>query len=468
MTMTCEVAEKIYVHHPTQEMLSWCMENLILPNPDYAKKERMGLWVGNTPREYFLYEKVADNVLLPFGCLQELHERFPDMPMRSRICRAERFSFESHINPYPYQENAIQAILERRNGVLVMPCGSGKTQTALEAVSRIGMRTLWLTHTQDLLTQSMNRAKAVYGAGKDCYGTITGGKVNVGRGITFATVQTAAKIDLTPYRDEFGCIIVDECHRAVGSPTRAMQFFKVLSNLSCRYKIGLTATPKRADGLSKMMFSLIGGVAHEVTREAVADTTCPVFVKQVKSGYVPNLDIALAGDGTINYAGLVDDLTHNDSRMEFVLDIIRDLPKESPALILANRVEYLQTLQKKCGRRSICLSGMGASKAAKEQRKAALQQLNAGEIDCLFATYQLAKEGLDVPNLRYVIFATPEKDESTVIQAAGRVARKYPGKDIGTVIDIVDDFGMLVGWAKRRKGIYTRKLGFAVDDGVGM
>jgi hypothetical protein len=61
-----------------------------------------------------------------------------------------------------------------------------------------------------------------------------------------------------------------------------------------------------------------------------------------------------------------------------------------------------------------------------------------------------------------VVFATPEKDEATVIQAAGRVARRHEGKEKGTVIDFVDDFGMFIGWARRRKSIYESKLGFNV------
>lgn len=457
------VREKISIYDPTPEMRSWCRERLVIENPEYVKKQNMGLWTGNIPRQFFLYEEVGKTcIVLPFGCLHEIHERFPDMEFRSRISRAECFQYDSRINLYPYQENAVQAILGARNGILVMPCGSGKTQTALEAVSRIGMRALWITHTQDLLTQSLNRAKSVYECNPGNCGTITDGRIKIGSGITFATVQTASKVDLTPYRDEFGCVVVDECHKAIGGPTKCMQFYKVLSSLSARYKIGLTATPKRGDGLSRMMFALIGDVVHEVSREEVAGTTCPVEVRQIETGYVPDMNMALCGDGTINYAGLVEDMTHNQKRFSAVLSVIKDIPEGMPALALANRVEYLQRLSQQCGKKSICLSGMGTSKKARQERKDALASLNAGEIDCLFATYQLAKEGLDVPNLRYVVFATPEKDEATVIQAAGRVARKADGKDKGTVIDLVDDFGMLYGWAKKRRNIYVNKLEFSI------
>lgn len=460
--MQGEVAEKIIIREPNKELRDWCKETLIINNPEYAKKQAMGLWTGNIPRQFCLYEEVGDSIILPFGCLYNLHERFPDMPLESHIMRSEGFSYLSRINTYPYQEKAVEAVLERKNGVLVMPCGSGKTQTALEAVDRIGMRCLWITHTQDLLNQSMNRAKSVYDAAFDSYGTITEGKVKIGRGITFATVQTASKVDLTPYRNEFGVIIVDECHKAVGSPTKAMQFYRVLSSLSCRYKIGLTATPKRSDGLSDMMFALLGGIIHEVSREEVAGNTCPVEVMPVRTGYMPSMDMALCGDGTINYAGLVADLTGNVNRFQLVLDHINRYAHRGAMLVLGNRVEYLKQLCKEYTQgKAVCLSGAGNSKTAKAERKAALNALNEGELDCVFATYALAREGLDVPNLRYVVFSTPEKDPTTIEQASGRVGRKADGKSYGTVIDFVDEFGMYKGWWKKRLSVY-KKLGYVI------
>lgn len=807
--MWAEVSNKIYVYDPTPAMLEWCRITLVVDNPEYMKRERMGLWVGNTPREFRLYEKANGLIAIPFGCLQKIHAAFPEMPLKGRIRPQDGLDYDSHINLYGYQQNAVEAILRAKNGVLVMPCGAGKglpintkictpigwkrngdlqvgddvigangkatkvtgifdrgkvdaykitfsdgvktvcdkdhlwtvqkqsqraeshnwnvmdaqsiyehyqnmkcrsqylyipivepvefcryserelpmnpwllgfllgdgcfqksmitmstseedlrqkviniidkeynalewltyvgkydwrfcggytfhnikalglnqkhsyekfipkeylygsvgtrlavlqglfdadgyvnngrtfeyctvskqladdvvfiieslggtakvsektpkytyvgekrtgrkayriffklyhfkpftskkhsaayrerthykeayriikkiepcepiisrcitvgakdqlyvtehfvvthnTQTALETVARVGARTLWLTHTQDLLNQSMSRAKSVLGIDASSYGTITAGKVDIGRGITFATVQTACKIDLAQYRDEWGLIIVDECHRAVGTPTKMMQFYKVLSQLSCRYKIGLTATPKRNDGMSRTMFCLLGGVAHEVTREEVAHTTCPVEVQQIETDYRPDTDVVLCGDGTINYSGLVKDLTGNAERFRLVADKVEECAKSGSVLVLANRVDYLERMDSRIkGVKSVCLSGMGQSKKAKTERKMALKALNDGEIDVLFATYQLAAEGLDCPNLRYVVFATPEKNERIVEQASGRVGRKSEGKKCGTVIDFIDNFGMYKGWAKKRESVY-KKLGYVI------
>lgn len=455
------VGNKIFAEDFNSDLVQWCEENLVIDNPEFIKKERLGLWTGGTVRKIGLYEKDGNTLVIPFGCIARLRRQFSGFPFYSRISAQKGFSYRSGIKPYDYQEDAVQAALEVKNGVIVAPCGSGKTQIGLEIVARLGAKTLWLTHTQDLLNQSMDRAKGVFDTWG--YGTITGGKVNIGESITFATVQTMTKLDLSQYRDTWDCIIVDECHRCIGSPTRVMQFYKVLSNLACRYKFGLTATPKRADGLEKSMFALLGDVIHEILPEEVKSTTCPVFVDVVKSPYVPDPKKITLGDGTINYASLINELTHDPERFDMVVYFIDKLEAEAPMLVLANRVEYLERLAKACSKRAVCLSSMGNSKTAKAERKDALQRLNNGDLDVVFATYQLAKEGLDVPNLRYVIFATPEKDSTTVAQAAGRAGRKAEGKKQGTVIDIVDNFGMLYGWYKKRRTVY-KKLGYTFID----
>lgn len=459
--MLIEVSNKLYIRNPTQEVRDYCKNNLVVFNPDYAKKERMGLWLGNTPKTFSLFEQWGDDLVLPFGCLWTLHD-MQEARFKSHIGALRRFDYKADISLYEYQKSAVEAAYGRKNGIVVMPCGSGKTQTGLALISKIGGRALWLTHTQDLLNQSMNRAKTLYGC-RNGYGTITGGKVNIGDGITFATVQTMAKLDLQQYKDVWDVIVVDECHKAVGSPTRMMQFYTVLSNLCARYKYGLTATPKRADGLERSMFALLGDTIYEVTRETVADTTCPIVVRCVETGYYPNLDVVLLGDGTINYASLVEDLTENAERLKKVKKMLDSIPSGEPIMVLGSRVDYLKRLCDAYSGRGVCLSGMGASKAAKAERKQALMDLNSGKIDCLFATYKLAKEGLDVPNLKYLVLATPEKDETTVIQSVGRVGRKAPGKLHGTVIDLVDSgFGMYKGWAKKRIGFY-KKIGAEVE-----
>lgn len=459
------VREKLIVKNPEKAVAEYCRDRLVLDNPDYYKKERLGKWTGDTPKTISLYERDGADLWLPFGCLNDLwkmHTVLEDYDF-SRFLLFPRVKYESGINLYPYQKKAVEAALKGKNGLIVMPCGAGKTQVGMEIIARLQCRTLWLTHTQDLLNQSKARAESVLTV-DGTIGTITAGKVNIGTHITFATVQTMAKIDSTLYKDCFDCLIVDECQHCAGSPTRVTQFYKVVSSICCRYKFGLTATPKRSDGLQRSMFALLGDKLHEVTREEVAETTCPVKVISLNTRYTPDYDAVLNGDGTLNYSLLVDAMCENEDRLEMVSVVINEFT--GPSMVLANRVKYLQALCERAeseGLRCVCLSGKGQSKKAKEERKAALRMLNDGELDIVFATYQLAKEGLDVPNLLRVFFATPEQDETTVIQSVGRVGRKAEGKPYGIVYDFIDDFGMYRSWAKKRKGYY-KKIGAEVRE----
>lgn len=461
--MRAVLSNVITVDQTNEIIMKFCEDNLVIDNPEYLTKLKLGKWLGNTPSKLYLYEKRGDKLIIPFGCRKHIEDILDyyggcmDVEYIGDDIITRGYNYHSNIKLYPYQQKVSDAMVEAGNGIIVMPCGSGKTQTALHCVARLCGKTLWLTHTQDLLNQSMSRAKQCFDCDKSAYGTITAGKVDISEGITFATVQTMCKLDLSQYRKEWDTIIVDECQHCCGTPTKVTQFYKVINSLYAMNKFGLTATPKRSDGLDKSMYALLGDIIIEVDKNEVSERTCPVRVKSVETGYFPDTDSVLNGDGTINYTLLTDNLINDDERFSKAVAVI-NTECRSYSMVLANRVSYLQRLQEAYKGKSICLSALGTSKQAKEERKEALRKLNDGEIDCLFATYQLAAEGLDCPNLKYVVFATPEKNERTVTQAVGRVARKAVGKECGTVIDFIDGFGMYKGWAKKRIGYY-KKLG---------
>lgn len=458
-------SNKLYVEEPTSYIKQFVKDRLTFANPDYAILEKMGKWTGGTPKEIVLYEKIGDNLVLPFGVLNIVRNNFTDSSTKfyGKFANNGKRNIPSRIKLYDYQERVVSKALVAKNGVIVMPCGSGKTQSALELASRLGKRTLWLTHTQDLLNQSMERAKSCLDVPISEYGTITAGKVNIGNTITFATVQTMCNIKLEDYKYTFDVVIVDECHKCVGTPTSVMMFYKVVSSLSARYKFGITATPKRADGLERCMFALLGDKIDEVTKEEVKNTTCPIEVQVLKSSYKPDMNMVLAADGTIMYAGLIDDLINNKERNQLIVEDLRR--RQGTCLILSDRLAHLDTLYKmlNCPATSEKLDGTSNTKASKENRKQVLSKLNNGLIKYVFATYKLAKEGLDIPTLRNLVLATPVKDPTTVQQSTGRVGRKAEGKSKGVVVDIVDDFGLLYGYYRKRKSIY-KKLDYNLVD----
>ena len=458
--MNAIVSNEIVISDCTPKFERVLRDAIEFDNPEYYKKLNRGLWVGNTPSTIRLYTKSGNDIIVPFGMLPEIFRHKEDFKtLVNGIQPAETIDYKSNISLYDYQEDAVEEALRKKQGIIIAPCGAGKTQIGLGIAARIGGRTLWLTHTQDLLVQSMERAKSLYGLNASEYGTITSGKINIGSAITFATVQTMSKIDLPNYRDCWDVIIVDEAHHVAGSPTKLMMFYKVISNLSARYKYGLTATPKREDGLTPCMYALLGEKICEIDREAVRSKTCKVEVTINQTNYAPDMNKIINPDGTLNYIALVTDITENPERNA---QIVHDaVTRAGRCLILTDRVRHISILNELIKPHTGKIRALSGS-VTKQERKRALDELESGEIDILIATYALAREGLDVPSLKYIIMATPQKNETTVTQAAGRVARIAPGKTYGSIIDYEDNFGMLRSWTRKRINIY-RNLGYELQ-----
>lgn len=457
--MKAYIGKDIVIEESTSKFRSLASNMLTFNNPEYDRKLKMGKWLGDTPAKLSMLQVIGDKIILPFGMFSEVLKHKDDFESINCDFRDSgvTVNYYSKIKPYDYQEKAIQEALKAKQGIIIAPCGAGKTQIGLEIVARLSKRALWITHTSDLLNQSLERAKANFEI--DDFGIITAGKVQIGQSITFATVQTLSKIDMSSFYDYFDVIIVDECHHAVGTPTKAMMFYRVLSSLNARYKFGLTATPSRSDGLVDSMFRLIGPAVCEIDKKEVAKATCPVNVIVKKTEYRPNPDNVLMPDGTLSYTKLINDITKDSYRNEIILNDV--ILAEGTCLVLTDRIEHAEFFEAQLNELGIAAMRLCAA-TNKKKRKDIIHMLNSGEIKVLIATYHLAKEGLDVPSLNNIFFATPQKNDTIVTQSAGRVGRKSEGKTHGTVYDYVDNFSMLVRWQKKRNSIY-KKLDFSID-----
>ena len=460
--MEIKFSNEITISQPTPEILAWCKQNLVIDNPDYAKKERMGLWVGNTPRTLSLYKRNGEALILPIGAFKHIRgilDRGKDVCFfKTDLADNNDVYYGADINLFDYQQEALQAMLKAKYGILQSPAGSGKTQIGIALAVALGKKCLWLTHTQDLLKQSYDRAKQYID--ESLLGTITAGKVNIGAGITFATVQTLCKQDLTQYKYEWDVVIVDECHRVAGTPTSMTQFSKVISNLACRHKYGLSATVHRADGMIKCCYMLLGEVRHIVPDEAVKSRCMQVKVERVDT-FTKIPFGALDTDGTINYTKLISSLASNNLRNDEILYRIADEP-DHYHLILSDRLEQLynlyNNLPEKLKALASVIDGKMTSKKGKAEREQAIEDMRAGKKHILFASYKLAKEGLDIPRLDRLHLATPQKDYAVIVQSVGRIARVFEGKQQPICFDYVDNFKMAENMYKKRCRHY-RKCG---------
>ena len=462
--MTVTVGSTITVENPSQELIQWCSQNLKISNPDYAKKLRMHFWLGNTPKELCLYEIHGDNLILPFGVLRDILPYVSSAKVFRTFTGRAKANYECSVPLYGYQQTAVEVLREQRYGILQSPAGSGKTQMGIALMAELGLKTLWLTHTLDLLNQSRRRAELYMSS--DLIGTITEGKVNIGSGVTFATVQTMCRLDLEKYRDVWDVVIVDECHRCSGTPTAMTQFYKVLNNLAARYKYGLSATVHRSDGTIKATYALLGKVVYTVPEEAVAERVMKVGIKPCFTKIRLSRE-CLNTDGTLNYAKLITYLCEDFTRNHYISARIAANAEHS-SLILSDRLEHLKTLMSALPRsmqeKSVMISGKMTSKTGKAAREQAIEDMRMGKKKYLFATYSLAKEGLDIPRLERLYLTTPQKDYAAVTQSIGRIARTFEGKEAPVCYDFVDDAGYFVKAYKKRCSIYRKNGCYFVEE----
>lgn len=457
------ISNVITINHPSKELLSWCTKNLRLRNPDYDKKVRMHFWVGKTPEWLYLYEIHGDKLILPYGVLRDILPMVNANDIQTEFVPPEAIDYSCEVPLYDYQQEAVEAVYWKQYGILQSPAGSGKTQMGIALVAKMGRRALWLTHTKDLLTQSKQRAEMYMDPA--LLGTITEGKVTLGKGITFATVQTMCNLDLAQYKDYWDVIIVDECHRVAGTPTAVSQFSKVLNSLAARHKYGLSATVHRADGLILATFALIGNVIHTIPQEAVADKIMKVGICPVSTG-IQLSRTCLNPDGTLNYAKMISYLTENEVRNGGIV-IFLMASYNRPSLILSDRLSHLETLMSllppDMKKDAVMVSGKMTTKKGKAEREQAIADMRSGAKKYLFATYSLAKEGLDIPCLERLYMATPQKDYAVITQSIGRIARTSPGKADPICYDFVDDIQYLAKAYKKRCTTYRKNGCYFVE-----
>lgn len=467
------ISNIVEVCNAPSDLLDFCKEKLIFKNPEYSKKVQLGYWVGATPKTIKLYDYDGYNerLYIPIGCLDDVRtilKKYDNVEYQD-YRGINKKEIKSHIELRDYQKPCIQAIDKYKNGVLLIPCGMGKTECALAIASHLGQKTLFIAHTKDLINQASERCKDEL----DCkYSFITDGKVDLSGDVVFATVQTLCKkLDKIP-QNEFGYVVCDEVHHLAASAQTVGMFRECLDYFSSQYKLGLTATLHRADGLEVCIPRLLGEVMYEIRQDGndyvgIFEGTeilrfpkdeyqVPVKINFIETDYSISdengnyRDVFDRNGMTINFSKLLTDISNDYMRNKKIIDLCNSL--KGSTIILSDRVDQLKHL---ANRIESCVEIDGST--PKKIREQALEDVKSGKVKVLLASYKLAKEGLDCKILENIILATPIKDEAIVVQCIGRIQRPYDGKEIANVYDLIDNVSTLTRFYKKRKSIYSKK-----------
>lgn len=270
-----EVSEQLRIYNCPPRVRESIEVRTRVPHPGAASaKARSVAWRGE--RFYSPVVCRGRDVFLPrglVGLVQEVLRRTGHTATwRSSVVRDRGTGSVSlgslGMMPRPYQEDAVRALHEKVQGVVVLPCGGGKTTVGALAILSLGQASLVMVHTTDLVDQwvgTLKRAGArsvrIAGAGREWWDKdpLEPGEICVGTVQALATAPDLVK--------SAAVIAVDECHHA---PAKAWS--DVLAMSPARWRWGFTATPERADGWSFLLGHSFGPVLHERTAlELIAD-----------------------------------------------------------------------------------------------------------------------------------------------------------------------------------------------------
>ena len=311
----------------------------------------------------------------------------------------------------------------------------GKTFTALAIASKLGQKTLVVTHTLTLRKQWENEVRKVFGIEP---GVVGSGQFDIDSPIVVGNIQTLYR-KIPEIRQEFGLVILDEMHH-VSSPT----FARIIDKSCARYKIGLSGTLQRKDG------------KHVVFRDYFGDN---IFQPPKENYIVPKIDILklpirFMDGNSIPWANRVNELAYNpEYQHSIAMTAASYAAKGHKVLVVSDRVDFLKSCYNLVGDNAVCVTG----DIPHEERADIMKQI-FDDKDILFGTQSIFSEGISLDILSCLILGTPVNNEPLLTQLIGRVIRDYPDKQQPTVVDI-----QLIGKTAARQA--TARTGYYIKQG---
>jgi superfamily II DNA or RNA helicase len=329
---------------------------------------------------------------------------------------------------HDHQNDALKNF--KGNGVLCLPCGKGKTATAISIASTLKRKTLIIVHKEFLALQWRERIEQFCPTAT--IGRIQGDVFDSeGKDFVIALIQTICSRDYD--MKDFGLVIVDEAHH-IGAPAFSRSMFK----MDPEYTLGLTATPERKDGLSKVIFWFLGNIFYLMDQDSRTVNHIRVDFDHHSYRRGPILNKI----GKPSMAHMINEITELDERNQLILVKIHEcLQRKRTILVLSDRRSHCEWIHEKLGP---AISGLYIGGMTHEDQEVSSHKR------VVIATFSLAYEGLDIPSLDTLFLVTPHSD---IKQAVGRITRGDPSTP-REVYDFVDNWAIFPSMFYRRKKSY--------------
>lgn len=383
----------------------------------------------------FDLDELSKVVYIPLGCwrsfINEGDLPYGDFKRKHLLCYKDLYTLETDPKGYRDQnvvfEEALGILKRERVVFLALSTGFGKTTLGNYFTCHFGLKTVVLCHIDKVNDQWVDEYMKNSNAKVQ---RVKGDKpLNPEVDVYVIGIQKAAKM----HRDcftEIGLVIIDEAHIAT-----ITAFSKALLKFQPRYVIGLSATPKRADGLHKLLTMYFGPKKQFIHRQEVKDFT----VYKVQTPYKPKVSYAMVnGKYVPNWTEIINSIEYNTERHDLIVSIIMKHP-EHRILVLSNRREQARSIYQKAieaGENDIELLIDKSKKGGESKR-------------VLVAGSKKVGTGFDDPTLTMLIIAS---DCKSVEQWEGRIRTTN-----NIIYDLVDDYKTFENhWAIRESWYLQR------------
>lgn len=461
MGMEIEVGAVITLSNAPKGFLDKLMLANRHDNPEYVQAKKFGYDMsGLEPYQLdYEYDKVRNVLTIPRGIFNRFRLDGVEHSLTRNTVKWPIFLPETGIKLRNYQDVIFTQAGDKEEGVVVAPTGAGKTIIGMELIERKQQKTLILVHTKELLKQWVGEVEKFFGFTP---GLVNDKQADVSKPITVAMIQSGYS-DLDKLQaDKFGLTLVDECHHVP-----AQTFARVLDAIPSHFRYGLSATPKRSDGLEKMLFNRIGPVISQISKDLVEKEggIVPAKVTVIKTGIKPTysgikrytdkktkqvherkvVDKPVGG----KWGDYLTALTQNEARNQFIANTGLKSSKVVPTLILVDRIEHAEAIYERSG--GLLLHG----KMKDAERDAAMQAALSAPLT--IGTTGLLGEGINVSGWGNLILGSPISGDNRLLQAIGRVIRTSDGKTCGYITDLVDDCRLAYSSLNKRLAIYAER-----------
>lgn len=369
----------------------------------------------------------------------------PTRDVRHAHTHAPGIGFTGRLRDATRQPDAfnagVRAFEEQGGGVLSLPCGYGKTTVALALSAQLKVRTMIVVHKEFLANQWIEKIKEFCPGAT--IGRVQGDQFDIEKDFVIAMIQTMCmrEFDKKAF-DSIGLLIVDEAHH-IGAPAFSQFMFKICP----KYTLGLTATPERKDGLTRLLYWFLGPEFFRIER-ANQRATQVVTLRYTDEAFKEAPPVTRFGK--LNMAGMINIVTELEDRNALIVNTVHEaLGNNRRVLVLSDRREHCFELQKKIGSKAkLYVGGMKEAELTESAKS-----------PVVIATFQLAHEGLDIPVLDTVILSTPKSD---IKQSIGRIMRETAGKlNSPLIYDIADQWSVFHSMYRKRCTVY-REGGFEI------